>query len=171
MKTIPPLILLLLINFLALGQTAKISKTKLEFDIPNDKWAFIEDKSNDLQTIQFFKRTPIVDEQQRHVIASIAIITEANVSYDVVTYSALKRSEMPIDIEEVFIPKDIKMKYKNGICYKGIYEDKSGLHRIYYIFLINNGTGVRVICDVTAELFEQVEPEFLLALKSIRVVK
>ena len=38
-------------------------------------------------------------------------------------------------------------------------------------FLKNENTGIRIICDVTAELFNQVEPEFLATLKSIREAK
>jgi hypothetical protein len=99
------------------------------------------------------------------------LITENNQGMDVVMYSALKRGEMPFDVEKVFIPKDIKMEYKNAICYLGTYSDDYGLHKVYVIFMNNEKIGVRIICDVMDELFEQVDEEFLTTLRSIKQIK
>ena len=146
----------------------KIDRTDLEFQLPNEEWTFSGEQTYGDKVIQVYKRTSIVDSQQRNVIANISIITESNQEMDVVTYSALKRGEMPFDVEKVFIPKDIKMKYKNAICYLGTYTDKFGIHKIYFIFLKSEQIGVRIICDVTEELFEQVDEEFLATLQSIK---
>ncbi|MCB0497216.1 MAG: hypothetical protein KDC79_13840 [Cyclobacteriaceae bacterium] len=134
MKTAFTISLLLFSSTFAIAQPNKIAHSKLVIDFPNDEWSFKGEQTSGNTTIQFFKRTPIVDSLQRSVIANISILTETDVSQDVVTYSAIKRVETPFDVENVFIPKDIKMKYKNGIGYKGTYSDKYGLHRIYFIF-------------------------------------
>ena len=168
MKFIFTLIFSVFLQFSIYSQGFKVSQTKLEFDLPNSEWALKEELTRGNQTYQFFKRTPIIDEQEREVIPNITIIVEPEVSYDVVTYSALKRGEMPIEIEAMSIPTDHEMKYENGLIYKGTYKDKYGPHRVYYVFLKNNDAGIRVICDVTADLFEQVAPEFMAMLKSIR---
>ena len=167
MNKISIILTLMLISSVAFGQTTKIEPAKLHITMPNQEWGLADTQTNGEMQIYFFKRTAIVDSQLRNVIPNISIITEPNNGLDVVTYSAMKRSSMPFEITEIFIPKDIKMKYKNGIGYKGTYNDDYGKHQIYAIFLVNGETGVRIICDVLDEQFEEVEPEFLSAIKSI----
>ena len=150
------------------SQEILIPGTNLKVEMPNDKWSLTNTQDNNTMTIYYYKREPIEDSLGRQVIPNISIIKESNSGMDVVTYSAMKRSQMPaIDIEKIFIPKDIKMKYKNGIGYLGYYSDKYGKHKVYIMFLNDGDVGLRIICDVMYELFEQVDKEFVDMFKSI----
>ena len=73
------------------------------------------------------------------------------------------------DVLEVFIPKDWKMKYKNGIGYKGKYTDVNGEHMVYVMFFVNGEKGVRIICDSTTEVFNKIEQEFISTLKTVNI--
>lgn len=171
MKNLLLFILLFLGTFQLLAQSFLINETKLAIEMPNEDWKLADTQTNGDKKVYYFKRTPITDSQNRQVIPNISIIVESNQGMDVVTYSAMKRIEMPFEVLEVFIPANINMEYENAIGYKGVYDDKFGAHKIYVIFLNNKKKGLRIICDVTEELFDQVEPEFLDALTSINEMK
>ncbi|HBH25757.1 MAG TPA: hypothetical protein DDY13_20375 [Cytophagales bacterium] len=167
MKNLLFTLTMIMVHSFIFGQTTKIEGTKLHITMPNPEWELTNTQENGDILVYYFKRTPIIDSQQRKVIPNISIIVEENDGLDVVTYSIMKRNSMPFDVTDTFIPKDIEMKYKNAIIYRGSYNDEHGKHQLYVVFVNNGKTGLRVICDVLDELFEHVEPEFLAAITSI----
>ncbi len=144
-----------------------IDRTNLKFELPNKAWTFNEEKKIGDKVIRDYKRTPL-DNSQKSAIPNISIITEHRKEVDVMTYFAVKRTEMPLDIETVILPKELKMKYNVGICYFGSYSDDSGSHKRYITFLNNKKIGVTVICDVDDGHFKKVDKEFLSMLSSIQ---
>lgn len=162
-------IILILILQIEVHAQFQIQDTELKISIP-EKWTHAGDQENEQLKMSSFKRDPIQDSEGRGIIANIALISEANQGMDVVTYSAVKRGEMPnFDVLEVFIPKDWKMKYKNGIGYKGKYTDVNGEHTVYVMFFVNGDKGVRIICDSTTEVFNKIEQELISILKTVNL--
>jgi hypothetical protein len=115
----------LLVSTISFSQELKFPGSSLSITPASEEWDFIDTKEANEMLIHTFKRAPIIDSQERQIVANVSIIQESTNGLDVVTYSAAKRSSMPaFDVEKVFIPKDIKMKYKNGIGYLATYSDQ-----------------------------------------------
>jgi len=70
--------------------------------------------------------------------------------------------------EKVFIQKDGIIDLKNAIGYKGKYSDTFGEHTVYIIHGINNSKGIQIIFDVLTNLFDKLDPEFKVTLKSLK---
>lgn len=169
MKNYYLLLILLLTCTFSVAQPISIPDTNLTIEMPNEKWELVDTQSSESMEVYYYKREPIEDSKGRQIIPNISIIVEDNEGLDVVTYSAAKRIQMPpLDIMQVYIPKDIKMKYKNGIGYKAGYSDKHGKHIVQLMFVNEGNNGLRIICDVMEEQYDTVEAEFLTTLRSIR---
>ncbi len=146
-----------------------ISEAKLTINLPNDKWTLNNKADENGMQAYIYKREPIIDSLNRSIIPNIAVVVEdIDPNLDVVTYSALKRNQTPFDITKVFIHDDGYISFKNAIGYKGLYSDDIGDHIVYMVYLINNKKGVQVIFDSLSCLYKEVDPEFLLTLKSIK---
>lgn len=149
-----------------------IKEAKISMELPNEKWELKNTQTLNGQKIYFFKRESIKDKIGRDVIPNISIITEkVNKKQDVVTYSAFKRMQTPFSVDSVFIHDSGIIEFKNAIGYLGQYEDKYGLHKVYVIHAINNKRGIQIFFDVTEDLFEQVDPEFRITLKSVKTTE
>lgn len=143
--------------------------------LPNEKWKLeINDKTKSGGILYMYTRTPIINKQNQEIQPVIAFIIEdlPNDSIDLVTYSILKRSDTPLEVKEIFTWEKNKLVFKNAIGYKSIYNDKNNTeHTTYVIHLINDHKGVQVIMDITSDLFNEYEEEFLKTLKSIEAEK
>lgn len=146
-----------------------IKEAKIKIDLPNSEW-FLADKveKNDL-VVYMFKREPIEDKEQRQIIPNIAVIVEdVDENLDVIRYSVIKRSQTPFDVDEVITPQSGKILFTNAIGYRGHYKKNELHHTIYIVHAINDGKGIHVIMDVTTNILDKVDVEFLSAIKSIR---
>ena len=167
------LTLVLLMPFLHVyGQTEKLSKADIEFDLPNKKWELKDRQEDKNLLVLYYKREPITDEEGRQIIASIAFVIETVPdTTDLVIWSMQKREIKAFDVSEVFTSnsKSAKLKHKYALGYKGSYTDNGGIaHTIYVVHLIHAGKGVQIFFDITSELFPQYETEFLKTIRSIR---
>ena len=163
----------MLLSLLSAGVYAQdnaIENYGITLKMPDTNWSLAETQSTDDLAVFYYKRLPIQDQQGRQVVPNISIITENIEEMDVVTYSAVKRLSMPFDVSEVWLPADKEISYSNGIIYKGNYTDQFGQHTIIVAFLKKEEVGFRVICDVLTELYEEVEPDFMAALRSIEAI-
>jgi hypothetical protein len=147
----------------------KISEAKLTLKLPNNKWELKNKVEQNEAQIYIYKREPIINDDGREVISNIAVIVEdINEDSDVVTYSVFKRSQVGFEVLEVFTPGDGLLFFQNAIGYKGKYKDQHGEHTIYCLYAINNNKGVQIIFDVLTDLFNELDTEFQLTLKSIK---
>jgi len=141
---------------------------KISIDLPNHRWALNSKQVHKGMTLYNYKREPIKDSQDRNVIPNISVITEkVDKKLDVVIYYAYKRFNLPLDVDSIFIHESGIIDFKKAIGFIGRYQDEIGEHKIYYVIAINNNTGVRIILDVTSELFDELDGEFKKTLKSI----
>jgi len=150
--------------------TENLKEANIKIDLANDSWFLADKQETRGMTIYFFKRKPIEDNEGRQIIPNISIIIEdVEKNLDVVTYSALKRSKVNFKVREVFTHDNGTIKYENAIGYKGSYVDKNELdHTVYIVHGINGEKGLQFIFDVTTNILDQVDNEFLTTLKSIR---
>lgn len=168
MKKLIILLTLTLNIFFGNGQEL-IEEAKISIKLPNDSWELKNKVDQNGIQVYFFKREPIIDSIGREVIPNISIIVEdVNNNLDVVTYSALKRSQVKFKVIEVFIHEDELIDFKNAVGYKGKYNDQFGEHTVYIVHAINNNKGLQIIFDVLTGLFDNLDSEFKITLKSIK---
>ena len=147
-----------------------IKEAKLKINLPNAEW-FLADRIDKGNLVVYqYKRSPIEDDEQRKIIPNIAVIVEEiDKKTDVMAYSLMKRLKTPFEVDEVFIHDSGRIDFKNAIAYRGHYTDGEGMeHTIYIVHAISNKKGIQVIMDTTSNILDQVDSEFLSALKSIR---
>lgn len=158
---------ILLFHTFAFSQEV-IKEAKIKFDLPNDSWMFIEKQQANFKKLYTYKREPIKNKSGQNVTPNISFMTQkVDKDQDVIMYSASRRMVLPIEIDDVFIYEDGLIGFENAIGYKGRYEDKYGEHTVYLIHLINNNRAVEVIMDVTSDVFDKVDEEFKVTMKSI----
>jgi hypothetical protein len=163
------IISILLLNILIGYSQELIEEAKLSLKLPNEKWELKDKVDQNGMQVYFFKREPVKDSLGRDVIPTISVIVEdVNKNLDAVTYSVMKRGQVNFKVMEVFIHEDGLIDFKNAIGYKGKYTDKYGDHTLYVIHAINNNKGLQIIFDVLTVLFEDLDPEFKITLKSIK---
>ena len=168
------ILVLTLLTFTAFGLftdelTQELKEAKIKIDLPNDSWFLANKQEINGLTIYYFKRKPIEDSEGRQIIPNISVIIEdVDKNMDAITYSALKRSKVSFEVSEVFTHENGKINYENAIGYKGKYVDKGLDHTVYVIHGINGKKGLQFICDVTTNILDKVDGEFLTTLKSIR---
>lgn len=150
--------------------TQELKEAKVKIDLPNDSWFLADKQENKGMTIYFFKRHPIEDDEGRKIIPNISVIIEdVDKGLDAVAYSAMKRSRVNFEVLEVFTHTNGQIEFQNAVGYKGKYVDTGGLaHTIYVVHGINGKKGLQFICDVTTNILDQVDNEFMATLKSIR---
>jgi hypothetical protein len=162
---------LLSISIIGNGQEL-IESAKISLELPNNKWELKDKVERNGREIYYFKRDPIKKSDGVNVIPNISIIVEdLKETIDVVTYSAIKRGQVHFDVIKTFIHEDGVITFKNAIGYKGKYNDVHGEHTVYVIHGINNNKGIQIIFDVLTELFDHLDPEFKVTLKSIMAIK
>lgn len=166
------ILLVTLITFLLDSSelTQHLRKAKVKIDLPNQSWFLADKQENNGMTIYYFKRQPIEDSEGRQIIPNISVIIEdVEKGLDAVTYSALKRSQVSFEVSEVYTHEGGQFDFQNAIGYKGKYVDQAGLdHTVYVVHGINGKKGLQFIFDVTTNILDKVDSEFLTTLKSIR---
>lgn len=147
-----------------------IGEAKLQFELPNEHWKFIEQQMHGNTIVYTYKRDPITDSAGRKIDPQISFLIEpVDSTTDVIQYSIYKRSKVPFDIISMFSHEDGTIKFKNGVGYQGKYVDRGLEHRIYLVHGIHNSMGITLIMDTTEEIAEIVAPEFLKCLATLDV--
>jgi hypothetical protein len=73
--------------------THEIKEAQIEIDLPNEEW-FLTDKIENKITVYWFKRNPIVDNEQKRVIPNIAVLVDdVDEGMDITNYSIAKRTQ------------------------------------------------------------------------------
>lgn len=150
--------------------TQELKEIKLKIDLPSDSWVLKQYDSANATTVYIFKRQPISDSEGREIIPNVGVIIESiEEGVDIITYTALKRKQIPFKSTEIFTHEKGEITFENAIGYRGNYTDNLGLdHTVIVVYGIQAGKGFQVICDSTTDIFEKVEPEFSSILKSLR---
>ncbi len=159
---------LLLLNFCAFSQEVIIEEAKLKMELPNEHWNFMGKQTQNSVTVYTWRRDYILDSAGRKIDPQISFILEpVDSTMDIVQFSWIKRTKVPFDVVSMFSHEDGTIKFKNGIGYRGTYEDRGLVHRIYLVHGIRNGMGITLVMDTTEELAEIVAPEFLKSLSTL----
>jgi len=149
-----------------------IDEAKIQFELPNEHWRFIEKQNAQKLIIYTYRRDFIIDSSGRKIDPQISFVIEpVDSSLSVIEYSINQRTKMPFDVVSMFNYEDGTMKFQYGVGYQGKYFDRGLEHRIYVVHGIYNTMGITLIMDTTEELAEIVAPEFLQALATFDVIK
>jgi hypothetical protein len=164
--------LLIVIPLSYVNAQESIKEARIQFELPNEHWKFIERQEHENTILYTYKRDYILDSENRKIDPQISFILEpVDSTIDVILYSAYKRSKIPFDVVKVFSHEDGTMKFAYGVGYQGKYEDRGLLHRIYLVHGIYNFMGITLIMDTTEEIADIVAPEFLKSLATFDVIK
>ena len=149
-----------------------VEEAKLQFELPNEHWRFIERKDHGHALVYTYKRDFILDSVGRKIDSQISFLIESvDSTADVVLYSIYKRSKTPFEVVSMFSHEDGTMKFKYGVGYQGKYFDSGLQHRIYVVYGIYNTMGITMVMDTTEEIAEIVGPEFLKTLKTFDTIE
>jgi len=154
----------------------QIAEAKLYLKMPNSLWAFDSKNPAKALTEYIFKRQFIKDKYGRQIVPSIIVITEdASVfAQDVLAYSYYKQDlfeDTNLEIDKRSVPGDIEypLSCNNSIILKSHYTKDNITHLLYQVFIINSdNTGIDIYMDMTLDIAEEYEHEFLDAIRSIR---
>lgn len=148
----------------------KIGKSKITYELPNGYWNKSQKLKNHGVHAKIYKRDPLIDSKKVRVIPNIAFICQkVENSTDIEEFAENRHDlENTLENEESFTHENGPLNFKNAIGFKGNYTSKDQNHTVYLVYLINNGHGVTIVCDVTTELFEEVKDEFDSLLLSIQ---
>lgn len=147
-----------------------IDEAKISLLLPNGSWKIADKIDQNEMQAYIYLREPIIDSIGREVISNIAVVVEdVDEETDVINYSILKRLQMSMKVVEMFTHEDGLIDFQNALGYKFKYNDVLGEHTCYVVYGINNKKGIQIIFDVTTELFDSLDAEFKITLKSIKI--
>lgn len=155
-------------------QRFRIEEAGITIELPSDKWTYGGNETKDSILTHYFDRESLpykYRNYKQNISASISFSSESIGEMDAVSFSAMKRIATPFEVLEVILPKDLGMSFDNGVGYKGKYADYYGIHTIYIFHLKNNDIGITVMCDISDDLFDKINPEFISTLNSIMAAK
>ncbi len=125
----------------------------------------IDEKSK--KYLVMFDHTPIKDPQGRSIKPVIAIVCEeVPDSVDVIRYSIAKRAHTPFKVNKMMSHHDGSFQYRNAVGYEGEYTRKVK-HKVFVAHMRHGSTGLQVICDSTAGVYDKVEADMRSFLRSI----
>lgn len=148
----------------------EVENTNLIIDFKNNNWHLIKPETTKDYSVNTFKRIPI-KEKNRDVIPNISIMIEDITSDNVITYSTLKRMNIPLDVIKVLTAEKGDLSLKNSIGYIGNYKYENGEnHTIYLIHAIVDNKGIQLIFDTTENSYKEIANEFKEILKNIKAI-
>jgi hypothetical protein len=122
-----------------------------------------------------YKHKGIKDDQGRNIIPNMAIIYERLPEpTDAIRYSIAKRIGQPYDVKAVRSWQDGFLTHKSGVGYEATYNDpqvRGLLHKVFVAHMVNEQTGVQVICDCTEGVFPKTEADMRQFVKSVTFTK
>jgi antitoxin component YwqK of YwqJK toxin-antitoxin module len=149
-------------------------EANLFMKLPNSKWS-LSNKVEGKLTQYIFKRESVEDKKGREIIPAIMVYIEdaSNYKQDIVLYSFGKQKtfiEKGIKIDKVttWEGTDFKISIKNLVLYKCHYKEKEFDHILYMIHIITKeNKGVQIYLDMTKDVADEYEPEFLKTINSL----
>ena len=149
----------------------EIEKSNLSINFENNNWHLNKPENTSKYSIFTFKRTPI-KEGSKNIIPNISFMIEDTDSKDVITYSTLKRINIPFEVVKVLSVEKGDLSIENSIGYIGKYIYENGEnHTIFIIHSIYNKKGIQIIFDTTEDTYKEIETEFKEILKNIKAIK
>ena len=175
---IPILLLSLLYSSVAFCQQPiafTIPQNHIRLELPNDNWAPAPE-TDTANGVYFFKRKPVTDTHGRPIIPAIMLFIEDAGKYhgDVVQFSIVKRMPfmkkgLNIDKTLVHTDKDYPLSYADGLFMKASYTANGIDHLLYIAHIIDkHDQGIQLYLDMTKDLGDQYEKEFLTTIRSIK---
>ena len=166
--------LMLLVPFTGLAQVS-IPEAGIQFELPNQEWYFADKYEFKHGPIYIYKRTPIVDSRNYNVISAIMVSVEKREIpgpeyLGLEVFSLQRVDKIGLDYANTITNQCDKIKLKNAAAYLGQYEDMGLQHHLYTVTKYIEGKYVTVNCDITSELFDQLDPEFTKMLGSIKLL-
>jgi antitoxin component YwqK of YwqJK toxin-antitoxin module len=149
-------------------------EAKISMALPNSQWSLINKDSGKI-TSYVFKREEVEDDKGRKIIPAITLVIEDAGKYnqDAVLYSSWKEKpfiERGVKIDEIatWESKNYKISIKNLLLYKCHYTEKDFDHLFYMIHMISKeNKGVQIYLDMTMDIAEKYEAEFLKTINSL----
>lgn len=161
------------VNYLASGQKA-FNEGGFYFELPGNKWHLSNEvKINSRMEGAFYKREALKDEKGLKVTPNIAVLLEdlpvANVDIDIYSrhHKSSKRYEhIDMELTNLVSLPDLS----NAVVYEGTYSDpRNNKHTVLVVFSVNGKKAFHFIADIRSDLFEEIDDEFIAAIKSISV--
>ena len=151
-----------------------IPRTNINFKLPNSFWGLAQKVDGEPSGF-IFKRESIIDSEGRDVIPAIMIYSEDASQYyqDLLIYSFARQQtiiERGVIIDTIKTPNDkgYLLALKKSVMYKCHYTDNNIDHVLYMIHAITkDNIGVQIYMDMTKELADKYEIEFINSIKSI----
>ena len=173
-------------------ETGKVESTnifRIDYDIPeagmsiklpNDNWS-LANHTNKILVQYTFKRAEIKDSNGEPIIPAIMIYVEDASSFkqDIVSYSIQKRLQFnKVNLKitnKILIPTNEEFPFSafpNAMMMTATYSQAGKEHIFYMIYIINNeNKGIQIYMDMTKDIAEQYEQEFINVLKSIKEIR
>ncbi|MFC1622989.1 hypothetical protein ACFL16_01170, partial [Patescibacteria group bacterium] len=148
-------------------------KWKFIFDIPDNFWDFDESSVLDSGEVNYsFKRKALILSSEKYIYPELNISFDSNIgNMKVLDYASLKNREFGFSIKEDLMYRDGNLPIKDGVGYKGEYEDSSGItHSVFVVYAVNDSTGMSFILDTSKDTLSYVEDEFTYILKSLEFI-
>ncbi|NLL27970.1 MAG: toxin-antitoxin system YwqK family antitoxin [Bacteroidales bacterium] len=151
-----------------------IEEAKMAIQFPSTKWILTNKTSGDM-TVYTFKREEITDNKGRQIIPAVMIsIEDASDFESLIVYSIIKQkpfSKKGVKIDKVLTYENegYPISYNNSLWYKCHYTEENFDHILYMIHIINNDNiGIQIFMDMTKEIADEYESEFIEILKTIK---
>ena len=107
MKKITQLIILSFLIHIGAQAQEVIEEAKLQFELPNDHWNFIERQTHESTIVYTYKRDFILDSAGRKIDPQITFLIEpVDSTLDVVSYSMYKRTKVSFEVVSMFSHED-----------------------------------------------------------------
>lgn len=120
-----------------------------------------------------FRRQAIYDDKARCIIPNLAVISEdVPQGVGLIEYSVTKRTQAPYrDLSSVKLAWATPGN-PGALCYLAQYNDPKGLaHKMYVVHSLMHGKGIQIIIDGTESVFDMLDPEYKLIIKTLRFVQ
>jgi hypothetical protein len=156
----------------------EIPESNLYIKLPGKEWKLAE-KTQKPSPGYIFKREEIHGPNGNIIIPGIMIYTEDAKDFngDIISYSISKRmafADMGLKFDKILVQnsKDYPLTFKNAIFMKASYTIVGEDHLLYMIHIINSkNQGIQILMDMTKDIAEEYEHEFIEATKSLRELK
>ncbi len=150
----------------------KFFSDKIEYSLPDQTlWKIIKDEAptNEKKVILMLKHLPFKDSSGNSIEPILAIVYEkVSQHLDVIEYSISILSEKPYNIQRNILGGYPQYsKDKHSIVFKGNYERDGVKHVVLLGYILNDNIGIEIIGDATANIFNLVEKDFIVFIKSV----
>jgi hypothetical protein len=115
---------------------------------------------------------PIINKSGYSIKPGISIFYEnVDDSLDVIVYmSYYEFHGMKYQSDKIFNYENGPLTYQNAIGQYGSYQNQGVDHKIIIVYMIYKDVGIRIFCDSTTDVYEEVKNDFEYFIKSIYFV-